>query len=837
MDPARLLAQPFALRVRRRLPSAPLSIPMPRLRVTLKLLMVVGISVLGVLASSGLVLLLQRQQLIDTTQVAMTHSSTVIAAGLEHAMLRNDPAMMSDLVHSMVNSTRGEQLRILNTEGVIQVSSNEGEVGECLGQGTTTCQVCHAGRAQPTGPTAIVTYQNSPVLFSVNPIRNSPPCQTCHGPESKVLGIVMIQMPLTDLDNQLTTALWRMGLAQLGTLGMLVALLVLALRRVVIRPVNELAKGIAEIRAGNLDYEVQSKSQDELGDLARAFNDMLKQVKSSHSQMLRRTLELTILNDLMIGMSENLDLQQILELALDAVVNQFGMQAGGIYLLDDATGRFTLRASCGMSEALCQEIERRRREPDGDLSLRTAQAGQEFFTANMASESRFQGLWDDLEKRSYVNIPLKARGAAAGTLGLVSHAGQELTDREVQVLKAVGHAVGTAVENASLLAETRRREQETRTLYRLMMKIASSLQMSTVLDAIAEGAREILGADIGAVGLLDDTSSCLVVRAYAGTRTDILRGLTIPVSEAFSAAALNPICLEEWDWGLPVPHIADLIAQEGIVSSMAAPMWCKGRQYGFVGVMTRQRRHFTKEDMQLFVRFVLQIMVAIENADLYKQVRYMATLEERDRIARELHDNLAQMLGYLNVKAAITQRLLSANQVAEAASSLLELEQVTNAAYTDVREAIFSLRTTESSGWDLVPTLREYLADYGKHYGIDAQLVIADETRCRLEAEVQVQANRIIQEALTNVRKHSGANRAWVCFERKDDWVRITIADDGHGFDPTDVSSERAQHLGLQIMRERAASVGGTLEIDSHADSGTRVVLQVPGLREPGESR
>ena len=158
------------------------------------------------------------------------------------------------------------------------------------------------------------------------------------------------------------------------------------------------------------------------------------------------------------------------------------------------------------------------------------------------------------------------------------------------------------------------------------------------------------------------------------------------------------------------------------------------------------------------------------------------------------------------------------------------MEQVSNQAYADVREAIFSLRTISPSGWELVPTLREYLADYRKHYGIDAQLVLADESCCGLDADVQVQVNRIIQEALTNVRKHSGANRAWVRFERAEHQVRISIEDDGRGFDPANYSGEGSEHFGLQIMRERAASVGGTLQIDSNYAAGTRVVLQVPRL-------
>ncbi|HEX9077901.1 MAG TPA: sensor histidine kinase, partial [Anaerolineae bacterium] len=257
--------------------------------------------------------------------------------------------------------------------------------------------------------------------------------------------------------------------------------------------------------------------------------------------------------------------------------------------------------------------------------------------------------------------------------------------------------------------------------------------------------------------------------------------------------------------------------------------WSKGRLYGFVGVMTRQRRHFTEQDTQLFMRLVLQVVVAIENAELYKQVRYMATLEERDRLAREMHDNLAQMLGFINIKTSLTDDLLARNQIAQARASLLELKGIAKEAYTDVRDSIFSLRTT-SADWGLVATLRDYCSQYRAQYGIDTELFLQDDEIARFPAEVEVQVQRIIQEALTNVRKHSSASRARVRFERDDHHVRISVEDNGRGFDPMKMAEDGSRHFGLQIMRERAESVGGELEIHSQPNSGTRVTVQVPAF-------
>jgi nitrate/nitrite-specific signal transduction histidine kinase len=230
----------------------------------------------------------------------------------------------------------------------------------------------------------------------------------------------------------------------------------------------------------------------------------------------------------------------------------------------------------------------------------------------------------------------------------------------------------------------------------------------------------------------------------------------------------------------------------------------------------------------LFERLAVQTVVAVENAGLYRQVRYMATLEERDRLARELHDNLAQMLGYMNAKVCTAKHWLAGNQIESAFSDLLELERVTDQAYSDVREAIFSLRTIVSSGWELGPTLREYLADYNKRYGIDVQLCVEQEGLFDLTAEAQVQVLRIIQEALTNVRKHSGARGAQVRIRQAGQFTEITVEDDGTGFDAGGTSRKDARHFGLHIMRERATTVGGTLTVDSAQGHGTRVCLRVP---------
>jgi signal transduction histidine kinase len=267
----------------------------------------------------------------------------------------------------------------------------------------------------------------------------------------------------------------------------------------------------------------------------------------------------------------------------------------------------------------------------------------------------------------------------------------------------------------------------------------------------------------------------------------------------------------------------------GVKSVLAVPFVVKDRVVALAIICTfEEHRVFSEAQVALVKGMADAVALAIENARLYQQVRTLATLQERDRLARELHDRLAQALGYVNMKASLTADLLGSGQVERARASLLEMKELVKGSYTDVRESIFGLRATAASGPGFLPTLEEYLAEYRTHYGVDARLVVDEASPPELSAEVGLQVTRIIQEALTNVRKHAQASKAWVRARRKDGWVRISIEDNGQGFDPDQVAREAGGTLGLQIMRERAESVGGTLRLDAQPGRGTRIVIQAP---------
>lgn len=209
--------------------------------------------------------------------------------------------------------------------------------------------------------------------------------------------------------------------------------------------------------------------------------------------------------------------------------------------------------------------------------------------------------------------------------------------------------------------------------------------------------------------------------------------------------------------------------------------------------------------------------------------RRTAALLERERIARELHDSLAQVLGvsHLRLHALASRPSVGADERAQ--REVLDLADLCHEAYADVREAILALRESNRPDRTLLEHLRSYVVTFSRTSGIPTTLVTdadAGADLC-LAPGAEIQVVRIIQEALTNVRKHAGATAATVAVSAGAHHVECVVSDDGIGFDTA--SALAGDGFGLTSMRERADSAGGRLVLDSAPGGGTRVSVQVPG--------
>jgi PAS domain S-box-containing protein len=223
-------------------------------------------------------------------------------------------------------------------------------------------------------------------------------------------------------------------------------------------------------------------------------------------------------------------------------------------------------------------------------------------------------------------------------------------------------------------------------------------------------------------------------------------------------------------------------------------------------------------------------------AKLIEQKQALATLQERERLARDLHDTLGQVLGYAGMQIDAAAKLYRDGRGEAATTQLDRLGGLIREAHADVREYIMNLRTTPALHRPFFTAVQQYMEGFTSNYDIQTDLIIDSSWNgTTFSPDMQMQIFRIVQEALTNARKHSNARHVQVKFEAEDGHVCVIIRDDGHGFSSNNLAAVYGQHFGLQFMQERAGQLGGTLQIQSMPGKGTEVVLEVPCLESSGE--
>lgn len=218
--------------------------------------------------------------------------------------------------------------------------------------------------------------------------------------------------------------------------------------------------------------------------------------------------------------------------------------------------------------------------------------------------------------------------------------------------------------------------------------------------------------------------------------------------------------------------------------------------------------------------------------DTLAQHRALTVIEEREKMARELHDGIAQVMGYMHTQTNIALDQLAHDQIETAETTLATMRDVAHDAHADLRDFILGVRSGETPTKEFFATLEKYLEQFRANYHVPVTLSRPDDWRDdTLDPRIEAQLLRVIQEALTNARKHADAASLRVTFTLTEHTAQVIVADDGRGFAPASVEQGKdgaGTHFGLQMMRERVNDIGGTLEIRSVPDQGTQVIIQVP---------
>lgn len=276
-----------------------------------------------------------------------------------------------------------------------------------------------------------------------------------------------------------------------------------------------------------------------------------------------------------------------------------------------------------------------------------------------------------------------------------------------------------------------------------------------------------------------------------------------------------------------------------IRSHAAVPLVARSKVLGLLYVATAGSDSFSTDDLNLLGAMGYQIAVAVENAELWQELRRKEEIRgqlleqtisvqeaERRRISRELHDQTGQSLTSL----MLGLRVLESDIPGEVGERIAEMRELVSRTLDEVRNMAVELRPGLLDRVGLIPVLEEYLDEYPAKFGIEADFEAIEFDHERLTPDREITIYRIVQEALTNVTKHSGATRVSVQLQVRGDMVVVVIDDNGKGFDVAQVTKSTVEErkLGLHGMEERAALINGTLTIESAPGAGTTIFVRVP---------
>jgi signal transduction histidine kinase len=424
-----------------------------------------------------------------------------------------------------------------------------------------------------------------------------------------------------------------------------------------------------------------------------------------------------------------------------------------------------------------------------------------------------------------IDIPLSAGSVVVGRMRL--HLPADATEPDLlaaSTLQNIGHQLACAIQVGQLVAELNRRKLEGHGLYDVLLRISNQEPLAGILAAVVGHARDRLASDEAVLCLNPATSRSVQLD---GT----MAGMT-PLGDGTVCVAPDPDRFHE----LHDRQLACSVrSSPETPASLEVPVRSPDGMLGELWIGRATDVPYTARDRGYLVTLADLASIAITSARMRESERQGAILTERERIAREMHDSLAQVLGVTHLRLRALGGWPEIGAAPRVAKELNDLAELTEEAYRDVREAILGLRESSRVDRGLIESLRAYLEKYSHQSGVKARLESTLDVEPSLQPRTEVQVIRVIQEALTNVRKHSGASSAVVRISNGGETVAIVVEDDGRGFDLAGTLLGRDGY-GLHTMRERMELIGGSLAIESAPGSGTRVVASIPSGLPPAPS-
>jgi two-component system, NarL family, sensor histidine kinase DevS len=426
--------------------------------------------------------------------------------------------------------------------------------------------------------------------------------------------------------------------------------------------------------------------------------------------------------------------------------------------------------------------------------------------------------------KSFLGAPVAAKGRVFGNVYLTEKQGAEEFDAEDErSLLVLATQAGVAIENARLYEEAQERERRLDAVREIVAGILQQDDLHEVLTLVARRARELAGADLATIAMPEVGAERLALTVAEGLHAERLLGMSFGVEESVSGEVMRtdrPVILD--DASADQRTYQPMISTGEIGPAMFVPLSSAGMAFGTLAVANqRGGRPFASEDLALVETFARQASVALEFARVQGELRRLAVLDDRERIAKELHDGAIQSLFAVGMGLQVAAQL---SGDADLGKRLEGAAEEVDRVIRDLRNYIFGLRPGILADRQLDQALRHLADEFEERSGVTT----AVEIDADVAAELASRAGDVVQlarEALSNVERHAAAATCRLSLSRLDGTAVLEIDDDGQGFETT---HQQGSGQGLRNLRERAASLGGEFSIESTSGQGTTVRIDIP---------
>jgi signal transduction histidine kinase len=439
------------------------------------------------------------------------------------------------------------------------------------------------------------------------------------------------------------------------------------------------------------------------------------------------------------------------------------------------------------------------------------------------------------EHRSAILVPVKSQGEVLGVLVL-------LFDREIppfehnigqldQIATIAGFFLGRTIFLEALEKQLQERTRQLTTLYLVNQVAGETWELDELLEQLLDITLDVMGSTCGGIALVSaeslpaqpQTLSLVASKQLPERITNLMQA--VPVQGFWEELLYKPqpLVVPNLTVEPRLPPEFRLLRHSPWNAGILTPIRVSGRPTGVIGIFNESFLAYSPEDITLFSNVADQIGTAIERVRLAKQAHQTAVFEERQRLARELHDSITQLLYSQVLFAGASLRVLAQKDLELLRQNLERLDAGAQQALKEMRLLVYGLRPALYLQEGLAAALQYRLDAVEKRSGIHAELYV-DEPLI-LDEMVEITLYRIVEEALNNTLKHSSANNVTIRVMVEDNSLLLEIADNGCGFEPD--SSKILGGMGLHNIRERTEALGGSLEIDSQPGEGTCIRVRI----------